>query len=152
MAIISQNIDIPNVSMVYKLHNINYTTLFNHYFPKCNISFQSLWKVTIYKKNHVSLYRYKQSESESCSVMSDSLLPHGLHSPWNSLGRNTGVFSSFFFFFFFQGIFPTEGLNQGLLHCKRILYQLSYERSPVSGYLYCPLFPKIINILTLKFQ
>jgi len=33
-------------------------------------------------------------ESESCSVMSDSLQPHGLYSPWNSLGKNTGVGSS----------------------------------------------------------
>ena len=30
-------------------------------------------------------------ESESHSVVSDSLQPHGLYSPWNSLGQNTGV-------------------------------------------------------------
>ena len=30
----------------------------------------------------------------------------------------------------FQGIFPTQELNQGLLHCRRILYQLSYRGSP----------------------
>ena len=30
---------------------------------------------------------------------------------------------------FLQGIFPTQELNQGLLHCRRILYQLSYEGS-----------------------
>ena len=29
--------------------------------------------------------------SESSSVMSDSLWPHGLHSPWSSPGQNTGV-------------------------------------------------------------
>ena len=29
-----------------------------------------------------------------------------------------------------QGIFPTQGSNPGLLHCNRILYQLSYEGSP----------------------
>ena len=29
-------------------------------------------------------------ESESHSVMSDSLRPHGLYSPWNSPGQNTG--------------------------------------------------------------
>ena len=29
-----------------------------------------------------------------------------------------------------QGIFPTQELNQGLLHCRRILYQLSYQGSP----------------------
>ena len=32
-----------------------------------------------------------QATSESCSVMSDSLWPHGLYSPWNSPGQNTGV-------------------------------------------------------------
>ena len=31
------------------------------------------------------------SESESCSVASDSLQPHGLYSQWNSPGQNTGV-------------------------------------------------------------
>ena len=31
---------------------------------------------------------------------------------------------------FLQGIFPTQELNQGLLHCRRILYQLSYQGSP----------------------
>ena len=31
----------------------------------------------------------------------------------------------------FQGIFPTQGLNPGLLHCKQILYQLSHKGSPV---------------------
>ena len=30
---------------------------------------------------------------------------------------------------FLQGIFPTQESNQGLLHCRRILYQLSYQRS-----------------------
>ena len=29
-----------------------------------------------------------------------------------------------------QWIFPTQELNQGLLHCRWILYQLSYEGSP----------------------
>ena len=33
-----------------------------------------------------------KSENEvQVSVMSESLLPHGLHNPWNSLGLNTGV-------------------------------------------------------------
>ena len=29
-----------------------------------------------------------------------------------------------------QGIFPTQGSNPGLLHCRRILYQLSHQGSP----------------------
>ena len=32
-----------------------------------------------------------EGESESCSVVSDSLQPHGLYSPWNSPGQNNGV-------------------------------------------------------------
>ena len=68
------------------------------------------------------------SLSESCSVVSDSLQPHGLYSPWNSPGWNTGVGS----LSLLQGVFPTQGSNPGLLHCRRILYQLSYERSPFS--------------------
>ena len=64
--------------------------------------------------------------SESCLVVSDSLQPHGLYSPWNSPGQNTGVGS----LFLLQGIFPTQGSNPGLLHCKLILYRLSHKRSP----------------------
>ena len=30
-----------------------------------------------------------------------------------------------------QGIFPIQGSNPGLLHCRQILYQLSYQGSPV---------------------
>ena len=29
-----------------------------------------------------------------------------------------------------QGIFPTQGLNPGLPHCRWILYQLSHQGSP----------------------
>ena len=65
--------------------------------------------------------------SESHSVVSYSLWPHGLYSPWNSLGQNTGVGS----LSLLQGIFPTQRLNPGLPHCRWILYQLSYqEKSP----------------------
>ena len=48
-----------------------------------------------------------RSESANQSVMSNSLWPHGLYSPWNSLGQNTGVSS----LSFLQGIFPTQGSN-----------------------------------------
>ena len=70
------------------------------------------------------------NESESHSVVSNSLQPHGL-CPWTSPGQNTGVGG----LSFLQGIFPTQESNQGLLHCKRILYQLSYQGSPLSGML-----------------
>ena len=63
---------------------------------------------------------------ESCSVVSDSLWPNGLYSPWNSPGKNTGVGS----LSLLQGIFPTQGWNLGLPHCWQILYQLSHKGSP----------------------
>ena len=65
-------------------------------------------------------------ESESHSVVSNSLWPHGLYNPWNSPGQNTGVGS----LPFIQGLFPTQGSNPGLPHCRWILYQLSYKGSP----------------------
>ena len=64
--------------------------------------------------------------SESRSVVSSSLWPHGLYSPWNSLGQNTGVGS----LSLLQGIFLTQGLKPGLQHCRWILYQLSHKGRP----------------------
>ena len=67
------------------------------------------------------LYVY-ESESESHSVVSNSLRPHGLYSPLNSPGQNTGVGIQSLL----QGIFPTQGSKPGL-HCGQILYQLSHQ-------------------------
>jgi len=53
-----------------------------------------------------------ESESESHAVVSNSLQPHGLYSPWNSPGQNTGVGS----LSLLQWIFLTQELNRGLLH------------------------------------
>ena len=64
--------------------------------------------------------------SESRSVMSNSLWPYELDSPRNSPGQNTGVDS----FSLLQGIFPTQGSNPVLPHCRQILYQLSHKGSP----------------------
>ena len=108
--------------------------------------------------------------SESCSVVSNSLQPHGLCSPWNSQGQNTGVVAFPFSrgssqprqwtgvsqprsptlqadslpaepqgkpkntgvgsLSLLQQIFPTQDSNWGLLHCRWILYQPSYQGSP----------------------
>ena len=65
-------------------------------------------------------------ESESHLVLSDSLWPHRLYSPWNSPGQNTGVDSHSLL----QGIFPTQGMKPGLLHCRQILYHLSHQGRP----------------------
>ena len=57
--------------------------------------------------------------------LSNSLWPHGLYCPWNSPGQNTGVGS----LSLLQGIFPTQGSNPGLPHCRRTLYQLSHREA-----------------------
>ena len=74
-----------------------------------------------------SLFFLVCSESEIGSVMSESLRPHGLYSPWNSPGQNTGVGSCSLI----QEIFSIQELSQGFLHCRWILYQLSYQGSPL---------------------
>ena len=63
-----------------------------------------------------------ESENQSCLT----LWPLGLYSPWNSPGQNTEVDS----LSLLQGIFPNQGSNPGLLHCRWILYQLSQKQCP----------------------
>ena len=81
-------------------------------------------KSTVYSVR--SLYKLwvllKVKVAQSCPT----LCPHGPYSPWNSPGQNTGVGS----LSLLQGIFPTQGSNLGLPHCRRILYQLSHKGSP----------------------
>ena len=54
------------------------------------------------------IFCHAESESESRSVVSDSLRPYGLYSPWNSPGQNTGVGS----LSVLQGIFSTQDRTQ----------------------------------------
>ena len=65
----------------------------------------------------------KVKAAQSRPILCD---PHGLYSPWNSPGQNTGVGS----LSLLQGIFRTQGSNPGLPHCRQILYQLSHKGSP----------------------
>ena len=72
-----------------------------------------------------------------CSVVSDSLQPHGLWPtrllcPRDPPGKNTRVSCHFLF----QGIFPTQGSNPGLPHCSWTLYCLSHQGSLVYVYVY----------------
>ena len=65
-------------------------------FLSCFLSFRLCFGVhTIYQALFGMLTRstrsYPYSESESRSAVSDSLQPHGIYSPWISLGHNTGV-------------------------------------------------------------
>ena len=71
----------------------------------------------------MSLSCIKVNVAQSCLTLCN---PWTLYSPWNSPGQNTGVGS----LSLLQGIFPAQGLNPGLPHCRQILYQLSHQGSP----------------------
>ena len=78
----------------------------------------------------VSREELYEGSSVSCLVISDSVIPWTVATrllcPCNSAGKNIRVG----FHFFLQEIFPTQGLNLGLLHCRQSLYHLSHEGSP----------------------
>ena len=80
----------------------------------------------IYSPFPIFLFPLRIFESEILSVMSNSLWPHGLYSPWSSPCQNAGVGSCFLL----QGLFSTQGSNPSLPHCRQILYQLSHKGSP----------------------
>ena len=85
----------------------------------------------VYNLNITSSKGSERKWKWSCSVVSDSLRPRGrqptrLLRPWDSPSKNTGVGCHFLL----QGIFPTQGSNPGLLHCRQTLYRLSHQGSP----------------------
>ena len=80
-----------------------------------------------------TLYTTCKSESVSYSVVFNSLQPRGLQPvrllcPWNSPGQNTGLGSHSLL----EGIFPTQGSNPGLRHCRQILYHLRHHIFPTN--------------------
>ena len=81
-----------------------------HWFLKCWCSFlpSPVWKWKWKLLSHVWLFATPWT------------------SPWNSPGQNTGFDS----LSILQGIFPTQGSNPGLPHCRQILYQLRNKGSP----------------------
>ena len=86
----------------------------------CSKSFAAMWP-TLAKWGGIALLFLRGMMSKwSCSVMSNSLQPHGLQHtrplcPWDFPAKNTGVGCHFLL----QGIFPTQGLNSGLPQCKQ---------------------------------
>ena len=99
----------------YRFYGVLSIALFIHLF----ISNQN-------RRVHRDFKHIFQSETESHAVMSDSFQPHGLYHLWNSPGQNIGVGN----LFLLQQIFPTQGSNPVLPHCRQIFYQLSHKGSP----------------------
>ena len=63
----------------------------------------------------------RQSLSRAPTLRSYGLWPARLLCPWNFPGKNTGVG----YHLLLQGIFPTQGLNPGLPHCRQVFFLLS---------------------------
>ena len=75
-----------------------------------------------------SIMHYESEVAQSCPTLydpTDCSLPGSIH-PWDFPGKSTGVGCHFLL----QRIFLTQGLNQGCLHCKWILYHLSHQGRP----------------------
>ena len=70
--------------------------------------------------------------TQSSPTLCDPMDPSRLLCPWDSPGKNTGMGCHSLL----QGIFPTQGLNPGLLRFRQILYHLSHQGSPWLGFKY----------------
>ena len=84
-------------------------TLHPYQTPGCQVCCPDLVFLSLQKtvRNKFLLF-ISYLKSESRSVVSDSLQPHGLYNPWNSPGQNTGVSSRSLL----QGIFPAQDQTQ----------------------------------------
>ena len=69
-----------------------------------------------------------------CPVLCDPMdcSPPSSSVQGDSPGKNTGVGCHAFL----QGIFPTQGLNPGLLHCMQVLYHLSHQGNSLVFFLF----------------
>ena len=92
------------------------------------------WSIVIFNSiyGYYAKWNIRWSEMKwnvSCSVVSNSLWPHGLLParllcPSKPPGKNAGVICHSLL----QAIFLTQELNLGLLHCRQILYQLIHYK------------------------
>ena len=90
-------------------------------------------------------YRKKESEvAQSCPTLCDPMdcKPTRLLCPWDFPGKGAGVGC----YFLLQGIFPTQELNLGFMHCRQVLYPLSHQ-----GKYKCKIIVIIIIIEMLVF-
>ena len=97
------------------------------------VSESSILIHTGFRKSHS-----KNIQSMNVLVVSDSFQPMDCSPSGSSVhrdspGKNTGVGCHALL----QGIFPTQGSNPGLLHCRQIRYRLSHQGSPPKCSNYC---------------
>ena len=79
--------------------------------------------------NSSPVSKYVSEVTQSClTLQPHRLQPARLLHPWDSPGKNTGADCRSLL----QRIFPNQGLNPGLQHCRQILYCLGYREVPLS--------------------
>ena len=86
--------------------------------------------IRVFLNESVLCIRQPKYWSFSFSISPSNEYSGSLNSPWNSLGQNAGVGS----LSLLQGIFPTQGSNPGLPHCRQILNQLSHKGNPEASF------------------
>ena len=115
------------------MHKYNFKN--NHYEKRINVNFWASrgknWVLKTDLKYYLSVNcNIEWKWSVSCLVVSYSLQTHGLYPTrilclQDSPGKNTGVGCHFLL----QGNFPTQESKPGILHCRQILYWLSYKHT-----------------------
>ena len=125
----SQNTGVDSLSL---LQRIFLTQGLNQGLPRCR------W--ILYQQNHQGsprilewvAYPFSSGSSWPRDQARVSHIAGGFLTSWATReAQETGVGS----LSLLQWIFLTEGSNQSLLHCRRILYQLSYQGRPISMYI-----------------
>ena len=76
--------------------------------------------------------KVKVLATQLCDTLCHPMEPARLLCSWNFPGKNTGVGCCSLL----QGMFSTQGLDPGLLHCRQVLYHLSHQGSHIYLYLY----------------
>ena len=86
-----------------------------------------VWQVDSLPLHHLGSPPLNSAKSlQSCPTLRPHRRqPTRLPCPWDSPGKNTGVGCHFLL----QEIFPTQGSNRGLPHCRQMLYHLSHQGS-----------------------
>ena len=133
------HIMVESVSCIHNLKIHHYHPHKSKHIPLQNENFLSL--SPFFRTLTIKYFNESESEvTQWCLTLQPCGLSRArlLH-PWYFLGKSTGVDCHFLL----QWIFPTQGSNPGLPHCRQILYHLSQEGSSVL--ILCPNY-KCFNI------
>ena len=116
---VNQNFNSPQKQ---NFNNIILEVLIQNFRPR-----RKLKDVSSCVRNSIFIFFHINHLSRVQLLQPHRLQPARLLYPWDFPGKNTGVGCHFLL----QGIFPIQGSNLGLPHCRQILYQLSHQGNPL---------------------